>query len=68
MVVTLNVDAVKRGVIIGFATNVGHESCRFSTVRNLNRSLGLPIVNIRIVGTPQIMFTNLIMTFMLGHR
>jgi hypothetical protein len=59
MVVAPNTNVVRRGVIIRSATNLGRGLGRFSAGRNLNRSLGLPITNIGVVGTPQMVFTNL---------
>jgi hypothetical protein len=62
MVVAPNMNVVRRGVVIKPTTNLGHGSGRFSMGRNLNGSSGLPIVIIGIVGTPQMVFTNPIMT------
>jgi hypothetical protein len=61
-IVAFNTDVVKMGVVIRFATNLGHGSNGFSTGRNLNRSLRLPTISIGVVGTPQMVFTNQIMT------
>ncbi len=63
MFVMPNMNVVRRGVIIRFATNLGHGSGRFLMGRNLNKSSKLPIVTTRIVGTPQMVFTNPIMTY-----
>jgi hypothetical protein len=57
---------VKRGVVIEFATNLGHGSCKFLARRNLNRNLGLLVAKIGVGGTPQMVFTNPIMTKTLG--
>jgi hypothetical protein len=62
MVVVPSIDVVKREVLIGFATKLGSGSSGVSTVRNLSRSLALPTSTTRVVGIPQIVFTNLIMT------
>ncbi len=56
-----NMNIVKRGVVIGSTTNLGHGSDKILARRNLNRNLGLPIANIRFVETPQMVSTNLIM-------
>jgi hypothetical protein len=50
------------GILIGFATNLGLGLGRISIKRNLSGSLEIPIANIGVVGTPQMLFTNLIMT------
>jgi hypothetical protein len=49
-IVEPNTNIVKRGVVIGSIVNLDRGSNRFST-RSLNRSLGLPIANTRVVGT-----------------
>ncbi len=51
-IVEPNTNIVKRGVVIGSILNLDCGSGRFSTGRSLNRSLGLRIVNSRVVGTP----------------
>jgi hypothetical protein len=61
-IIVPNMNVVKGGVVIGFATNLSHGSCDFLAIRNLNRNSGLLIVKIRVVGTPQMVFTNPIMT------
>jgi hypothetical protein len=53
---------IRVGVLIGFTRNL---SCGFEGVlmgRNLSKRLGIPIATIGAVGTPQMAFTNLIMT------
>jgi hypothetical protein len=60
-VIEPNIDVVKRGVLIGYVTKLGSGSNGVSIRRNLNRSLGLPASTIRVVGIPQMLFTNLIM-------
>jgi hypothetical protein len=50
--IVLNMNVVRVGVVIGFRINLGHGSSRFSVGRNLNRSLGLPIRNTRVVSAP----------------
>jgi hypothetical protein len=59
-IVAPNTNFVRGGVLIGSIVNLGHGSRRVSTRRNLNRSLGL-LTTIRVVGTPQMVFTNPIM-------
>jgi hypothetical protein len=39
-------------VLIRFTTNLGRGEGGVSTGRNLNRSLGIPIIIIGVVGTP----------------
>jgi hypothetical protein len=62
MVVVTNMNVVRKGVIIEPLINLGYGSDIFSTRRNLNRSLGLPTVNNGVTMTPQMVFTNPIMT------
>jgi hypothetical protein len=57
---TMNV--VRRGILITSITKLGSRSDRISTRRKLNGSLTLPTINARVVGTPHMVFTNLIMT------
>jgi hypothetical protein len=65
-IIVPNMNVVRREVVIGFATNLSHESCEFLARRNLNRNSRLIIAKIRVVGTPQMVFTNPIMTKTLG--
>ncbi len=58
MVVAPNIDVIKRGILIGFIAKLGNGSSGVLAIRNLNRSSTLPIVTTRVVGKPQIMFTN----------
>jgi hypothetical protein len=60
--VIMPTDVVERRRVIGFATNLGRGLGGFLTKRNLNKSSKLPIKNIRIVGTPQMVLTSPIMT------
>jgi len=53
---------VKGGVLIGSTMNLGRGSRGVLARRNLSRSLGIPIATIGVVGTPQMVFTNPIMT------
>jgi len=57
-IVALNINVVKRGVLIGSATKLGDRSSGILVVRNLNRSLALPTTTTRVVGIPQMVFTN----------
>jgi hypothetical protein len=50
------------GVLIGFATKLGSELSGVSTRRNLSWSLILPTITTRVVGIPQMVFTNPITT------
>jgi len=62
MIVVPSMNAVRKGIIIGSTINLGRGLNGFSMGRKLNRSLGLPTTNTRVVGTPQLVFTNQIMT------
>ncbi len=55
-------DVIKRGVIIGSATKLGSGLGGILAERNLTRSSALPITTIGVVGTPQMVFINPIMT------
>ncbi len=61
-IVAPNIDVVKRGILIGYATKLGNGLGGVSIVRNLSRNLALPTTIIRVVGIPQMVFTNLLMT------
>ncbi len=58
-IVKLDTNIIKRGVVIGSIVNLDRGLGRFLASRSLSRSL--PIANIRVVGTPQMVFTNPIM-------
>jgi hypothetical protein len=60
-VVAPNMNVGKKGIITEFAVNLSCESDKFSKGTSLNRSSGLPMTNTRVVGTPQMVFTNPIM-------
>ncbi len=60
-VVAPNIDVVKRGVLIGFTAKLGSGLGGVSIIRNLNQSLALLAI-IGVVGIPQMVFTNPIMT------
>jgi hypothetical protein len=61
-IVMPNTNVTKRGIVIGLAINLNYGSNGLSMRRNLNRNSRLPMVNTRVVGTPQMVFTNPIMT------
>ncbi len=61
MIVTPNMDFVKRGILLGSVTKLGNGLGGVLVGSNLSRKSTLPIATIGVVGTPQIMFTNLIM-------
>jgi hypothetical protein len=61
IVVEPNIDVVKRGVLIGFVAKLGSRSGGVSTGRNLSQSSTLPAATIRVIGIPQMVFTNSIM-------
>jgi hypothetical protein len=62
MVVAPNMDVVRKGTLIGFATNLGSGLGAILLGRNLSRNLALPIATTGVVGTPQMVFTNSTMT------
>jgi hypothetical protein len=62
IVVVSNMDFVKKGILLGFVTKLGSGSSGVLAGKNLNQSLALPGVTIGVVGTPQMVFTNLIIT------
>jgi hypothetical protein len=61
-IVAPNTNFVRGGVLIGSITNLGCGLGGVSMERNMNRSLGLLAVTIGVVGTPQMVFINPIMT------
>jgi hypothetical protein len=61
MIVAPTMDVVKRGILIGFGEKLASGLGRVLTKRKFNGSLALPITTTRVVGTLQIVFTNLIM-------
>jgi hypothetical protein len=61
MVVAPSTNVARKGVVIEYAINLGCGSNGFSIVRSLNKSSKLPTANTRVVGTPQMVFTNPIM-------
>ncbi len=60
--VVLNIDVVKKGILIGFAAKLGNGSNGVSTRRNLSRSSMLPTTTIGFVGILQMVFINPITT------
>jgi hypothetical protein len=52
MIVAPIMNVVRRGVVIGFVTNLGRGSGKFLVGRNLSRSSGLLVTTSGIVGTP----------------
>jgi hypothetical protein len=62
MVIAPNMDVVRRGILIRFVTKLSNGLGGVSIGRNLNRSLALPTIITKVVGTPQMVFTNPIMT------
>ncbi len=61
-VVAPDTNFVSGRVLIGFVANLGHGLGKVSVGRNLSRSLGILTTTIKVVGTPQMVFTNPIMT------
>jgi hypothetical protein len=61
-VVAPNMNVVRGGMLIGFIVNLGNRSNGVLVGSNLSRSSILPTTTTRIVGTPQMLFTNMIMT------
>jgi hypothetical protein len=61
MVITPNIDVVKRGVLIGFVAKLGSRLGGVLARRNLSRSLALPTTTTTVVSTPHMVFTNPIM-------
>jgi hypothetical protein len=55
-------NVIKKGIVIKFAANLGRESNEFLTGKNLNRNSRPLVGNTKVVGTPQMVFTNPIMT------
>jgi hypothetical protein len=62
MVATPNIHVVKRGILIGSVVKLGSGLGGVSIIRNLSRSLTLLATTTRVVGIPQMVFTNPIMT------
>jgi len=62
IVVTLNIDFVRKGILIGSVAKLGSGSGGVSTIRNLSQSSALPMTIIEVVSILQMVFTTLIMT------
>jgi hypothetical protein len=61
-VVAPNTNVVRGGELIRFVAKFGRGLGEVSVGRNLTKSSGLPTTTTRVVGTPQMVFTNSIMT------
>ncbi len=61
-IVAPSMDVDRRGVLIGSVTKLGSGLSGISARRNLNKRSTLSTTTTRVVGTPQIVFTNLIMS------
>jgi hypothetical protein len=61
MVVMPTMDVVRKGILIGFEEKLGSGSGGVLEGRKLSGSSTLPIAIVRVVGTPQMVFTNSIM-------
>jgi hypothetical protein len=57
-VVAPNTNVARKGVVIKLVVNLGHGLGRFSTRKSLSRSSRLPMMNIGVVGTSQMVFIN----------
>jgi len=57
-IITLNMDVIKRGVLIRSTVKLGNGLGGILVTRNLSRSLALPMPTIGVVGTPHMVFTN----------
>jgi hypothetical protein len=63
-IIAPNINVVRRGLKIEYVAKLGNISSGVLVVRNLSRSLTLPIITIKIISIPQMVFTNLITIFM----
>ncbi len=61
IVVAPNTNPIKGGVLTGCATNLGHGLKGVLEGRTLSRSFRLPTTTTKVIGTPWMVFTNLIM-------
>jgi len=59
-------DVVRRGVLIGSTTKLGSGSNGVLAGRKLSGSTTLPTIVIEVVGTPWMVFTNLIMIILVN--
>jgi hypothetical protein len=62
MVVSPNINVVRRGVLIGFTTKLGSGLGGVLAIKNLSRNLTLLTITIGVIGIPQMVFTNLMIT------
>jgi hypothetical protein len=62
MVVMPTMDVVRRGVLIKSTTKLGNGLSGVLAKRNLSQSLALPTIITLVVRTPQMVFTNSIIT------
>jgi hypothetical protein len=60
-IVEPDMNVARREIIIGYVVNLDHGLGGFSMGKSLSRSLGLPTTNIKVVGTPHMAFTKIIM-------
>ncbi len=61
-VVAPTMDVIRKGVLIGSTTKLGNGLGGVSARRKLSGSMALSTTTTRVVGTSQMIFTNLIMT------
>jgi hypothetical protein len=61
-VVAPNIDVVRKGVLIRYATKLGSRSNGVPTIRNLSQSLALLAIITGVFGTLQMVFTNIMTT------
>jgi hypothetical protein len=61
-IVEPNMNVARREIIIGSVVNLDHGLGGFFARKSLSKSLGLLAINIKVVRTPQMVFTNIIMT------
>jgi hypothetical protein len=57
-----NTNFVRGGILMGSTMNLGFGLGKVSAKRNLSTSSKIPIITIRVVGTPWMVYTNPIMT------
>ncbi len=61
-IVVPNIDVIRRRILIRFVAKLGNGSNGILVVRNLNQNSTLLAAIIKVVGIPQMVFTNLILT------
>jgi hypothetical protein len=57
-IVASNIDVVRRGELIRSATKLGNRLSGILAIKNLSRSSTLPTTTTRVIGIPQMVFTN----------